>query len=316
MKKLSIAALVLAAFSCGAQAQSNVTIYGLVDLGLTKTTNIPVTNTVRENKPSRLGFRGTEDLGGKLSAIFNLEMEIRADTGLLSNAALFDRQANVGLKGEFGTVILGRTKNIVDGAQGRIDPFGADGIIGKRNEALMRVGVSDSRVSNAVTYSTPNTNGFVGSVQYQAAEASGGGAGLDLLVTYDQGPLGLHAGYERALRKSGERDEGTMWVVAGSYKIGDAKLSAQTAKGDTKVATKGKFKAIELGLSYKLGAGDVRATWAKQTKDALGVSTDSGEQFGLGYDYPMSKRTALYAYAGREKVLSQSSLQIGVTHRF
>ncbi|HEU4374053.1 MAG TPA: porin, partial [Telluria sp.] len=182
MKKIVSAAIILGAFAASAQAQSNVTIYGVVDLGLAKTSG--QTLVERENHASRLGFRGTEDLGGGLSAIFNLESEILADTGA-QKGNLFERQANVGLRGAFGTAYLGRTKNLLDGAQGRVEPFGADGVVGKVDEAMMRGGVGVSRVSNALTYNSPSFNGLVVSAQAVASEVAGADAGMGMLVTYD-----------------------------------------------------------------------------------------------------------------------------------
>ena len=88
-------------------------------------------------------------------------------------SVLFERQANVGLKGAFGSAILGRTKNIVDGAQNRVEPFGVNGVVGKVDEALMRVGVSSARVSNALAYSTPKLRGFGASAQYVLSEVNG-----------------------------------------------------------------------------------------------------------------------------------------------
>lgn len=73
-EKITLAALIIGTFAAAtAQAQSNVTVYGLVDLGIAKTTGQPTVQ--RENNASRLGSKGTEDLGGGLSAIFNLESE-------------------------------------------------------------------------------------------------------------------------------------------------------------------------------------------------------------------------------------------------
>jgi predicted porin len=314
MKKITLAALVLAAFAASAHAQSNVTVYGVVDLGFAKTTG--KTLVERENHASRLGFRGVEDLGNGLSAIFNLESEILADTGA-QKGVLFERQANVGLKGAFGTVIMGRTKNIVDGAQGRVEPFAADGVVGKVNEALMRVGVSSSRVSNALTYTTPKFNGFAGQAQYVLSEVNGADAGFDLLATYDQGPVSLHAGYERAAQLVAGPANPHMAVVGGGYKFGDLRLTGAYAKGDTDVAATGTYKGALIGLNYTIGSGDVHAVVARQTQSNNTFSNkETVREYGVGYDYHLSKRTDLYAYAGREKVAALTSYQLGLSHKF
>ena len=314
MKKLTIAALILGA-STAAHAQSNVTVYGLVDLGLAHTSG--KTTVERENHASRLGFKGSEDLGGGLAAIFQLETEILADTGA-AKGVLFERQANVGFKGSFGTVYLGRTKNLVDGAQGRIEPFGADGVIGKVDEPMMRVGVSSSRVNNAITYNSNSINGFVASAQYVLSEVSGAKNGLDLLATYDNGPVSLHFGYELAAQTASTTiSQPKMFVVGGAFKIDALKLTAGYARGDTNLVATGKYKAFLLGAIYTVGQGDFKAVLGKQKQETNAVaSKETVREIGVGYDYHLSKRTDLYAYAGREKVTSATSYQTGISHKF
>ena len=116
MKK-SLVALAVFAVSGGAMAQSSVTLYGVADawIGQTSTTNAAGTK-LKQNKidsggfnGSRLGFKGTEDLGGGLKAVFTAEDGYDISTGTsLQGGALFGRQAFVGLAGGFGQVTLGR----------------------------------------------------------------------------------------------------------------------------------------------------------------------------------------------------------------
>jgi predicted porin len=315
VKKITLAALVLSAFATSAQAQSNVTVYGLVDLGFLKLSGASLIE--RENHPSRLGFKGSEDLGNGLSAVFNLEMEILADTGL-HKGNLFDRQANVGLKGGFGTVLLGRTKNIIDGALGRVEPFGADGYIGKLNESMMRVGVGASRVQNAVTYVSPK---FAGSVvvtaQYQASEVKGADAGTNVLVAYDEGNLSAHIGYEKAVQAAVSPADPHMIAMGVGYKFGDLKLTAAYNRGDTDTVANGKYKGWLVGANYKIGNGDAHAVYGKQEQSTTKFSgKDNLKLLGVGYDYHLSKRTDLYTFVGRDGVKDQNSVQAGITHRF
>lgn len=304
----------MGAFAATAHAQSNVTIYGVVDLGLAKTSG--QTLVERENHASRLGFRGTEDLGGGLSAIFNLESEILADTGA-QKGNLFDRQATVGLRGAFGAAYLGRTKNLLDGAQGRVEPFAADGVVGKVDEAMMRSGVGVSRVSNALTYNSPSFNGLAVSAQAVASEVNGADAGMSVLATYDNGAVSAHAGYERAVQTVATTVEPKLWVVGGGYKFGAAKVTAAYSKGDTEVAATGRFKSYLVGLVYTIGQGDAKAVYGKQQQSNDKVSDlDTVKEIGVGYDYHLSKRTDLYAYAGRERVKSLTSYQMGISHKF
>ncbi|CDG84533.1 gram-negative porin family protein [Janthinobacterium agaricidamnosum NBRC 102515 = DSM 9628] len=304
----------MAGFAASAQAQSNVTIYGLIDLGLAKTTG--QSTVERENNASRLGFKGTEELGGGLSAIFNLENEILADTGA-QKGVFFERQAYVGLKGGFGTAILGRTKNLIDGTIARVDPFNTYGVIGKNNEALLRSGVGSSRVNNAITFNSPSFDGVVGSVQYVLSETPGGSNGALGLLTYDNGPISLHGGYEQVAQTVASTVKPNLWSLGGAYKFGPAKVTAAYTKGDTKVATTGDFRSYLVGLIYTAGNGDAKASYGKQQQSSNKVSDlDIYKEYGVGYDYHLSKRTDLYAYAGREQVKSLTSYQIGIAHKF
>src|SRR4051812_17571762 len=112
--------LVLAALSTSAGAafsQSSVTVYGVVDTAIARTNNgSTVTTSLDSGKQSgsRLGFLGSEDLGGGLKAVFTVENGFSADTGAQADAArLFNRQSWVGLASSFGTVKLGRQKTPV-----------------------------------------------------------------------------------------------------------------------------------------------------------------------------------------------------------
>jgi predicted porin len=315
VKKLLLTTLVISSLSLSAQAQTSVVVYGLVDLGLAKSTD--AVTVLRENKPSRLGFRGTEDLGNGLSAFFNLEIEIQADTGA-QVGPLFNRQANVGLKGNFGSVALGRTKNLTDGATNRIDPFKTDGVIGKINENILRAGVGSSRVNNALTYNSPKLKGVVGSLQVVASEVSDADAGYNVLVAFDDGPISVHGSYARPVQAAPSNTEPDLFTVGAGYTIGPAKVTAAFARGETETAARGRFKGAVIGLTYQLGkTGEVLASAGRlEQTTATFKDRDTLKEFGIGYTYFLSKRTSLYAFAGNERVARIKSYQAGITHNF
>lgn len=120
MKKVIGSTLVVAAGLCSSAAMAQVTVYGIVDVGIERVSN---TNTVGESAvkmpsltgslPSRIGFRGAEDLGNGVQAVFALETGFGPDTGTLGQGnRLFGRQAWVGLQGAYGTLKLGRQPNM------------------------------------------------------------------------------------------------------------------------------------------------------------------------------------------------------------
>lgn len=314
MKKSTLALLLPLALSANLAAaqESNVTISGVIDVGFAKTSG--QTTVQRENQAPRLTFKGTENLGGGLSAFFILENQFQADTGA-QTGNLFDRAAQVGLKGDFGTVALGRTKDLYESAFTRIDPFISSGVIGKVVEPIMRARVSASRASNAITYNSPNMQGLVISGQYILAEVSGGKNGYALLGTYDQGPISLQAAYESAPVATANTSQPNVFMIGGGFMIDSLKLTASYNKGKTKTAA-GDFDGWVLGANYKFGAqADLKAVYARQ-KQSTTTDKITAREFGIGVDYHMSKRTDLYAYAGRESVAALNSIQMGITHKF
>lgn len=126
MKKSLLALAVLGAFAGAASAQTNVTIYGVVDAGITHENGAAGSVTklaTGVQSGNRLGFKGTEDLGGGLKANFQIENGFNLDTGTQRQGALFGRQAYVGLSGNFGAINLGRQYNPVFNALDSIDPW-------------------------------------------------------------------------------------------------------------------------------------------------------------------------------------------------
>ncbi|MFS2213905.1 porin, partial [Telluria sp. Tellsp104] len=132
MKKAVAIAIAAGLGAGGAQAQSQVTVYGIVDVALAHMNNADAAGhgVTREpsltgSLPSRIGLRGSEDLGGGLAAVFNLESGFNPDVGTLGQGSrLFGRQAWVGLRGRWGTLQLGRILNMTYLATMKSDVLG------------------------------------------------------------------------------------------------------------------------------------------------------------------------------------------------
>ncbi|HZW11607.1 MAG TPA: porin, partial [Noviherbaspirillum sp.] len=178
MKKSLLALAVLGAFAGAASAQTNVTIYGLVDASIERNddNNGPITWGMRDansfnsgKNGSRLGFKGTEDLGGGLSALFVLESGFQVDSGAMrGDGGLFSRQAYVGLQGGFGTVKLGHQYTPMHLALDTIDPFGT----GMAGNIAYQFNNNGTRMSNTVNYSY-SAAGFTGQAAYSFGEVAG-----------------------------------------------------------------------------------------------------------------------------------------------
>ena len=191
MQKKLIALAVAGLASTAAFAQTNVTIYGLVDYGYTyrfdargldsltngghsfnKPGSASQLNSGQQNS-NRLGFKGTEDLGNGLKAVFLLEQGFNLDTGTQAAGAdqMFNRQAYVGLSGGFGTAVGGRLYTPHYTFVSGLDPFGAGQLGSYRNvfspSGSTNIGntsyaslMDPMRVDNAIAYISPSFGGF------------------------------------------------------------------------------------------------------------------------------------------------------------
>ena len=342
MKKSLIALAVLAA-SGAAMAQSSVTLYGVVDTGLTYSKgeeSVYGMTHVGGNVNSRLGFRGVEDLGNGLKATFNLEAGMGVDDGtdyFTGSGMAFRRTSTVGLAGNFGEVRLGRMLTSSYLAVSRYDAFGDTGIGASLAWNIPQTGYAP-RTENAISYTSPNFSGFKIGAEYGFGEQvkARDSRYLGLGVTYDNGPLSLGLGYDRLNSNTMDgllaaSDLKTVHL-GGAYNFGVAKLLAFYKQ--SKVSNAPKFKTFGLGVSAPVGAaGEVRASYNNYK-----ISDDNGkaDQLSLGYVHNLSKRTALYgtyayiknkdglafqlngamAGAGLKDGEKQHGLQLGVRHAF
>ncbi|MFC4622293.1 porin [Comamonas nitrativorans] len=315
MKKSLIALAVLAA-SGAAMAQSSVTLYGVLDTGLTyskgKESVYGLTH-VGGNTNSRLGFRGVEDLGNGLKATFNLEAGMGVDDGtdyFTGNGMAFRRTSTVGLAGNFGEVRLGRMLTSSYLAVSRYDAFGDTGIGASR---AWGNGYAP-RAENAISYTSPSFNGFKFGGEYGFGEQKKARTSryIGVGATYDNGPLSLGVGFDRmndvAFAELDDSvtpavvekwsDDLTTWQLGGAYNFGVAKLLGfykQTKYKEVGANDSAKFKTFGLGVTAPVGAaGELRVAYNHYRVSADGGKTPKANQLSAGYVHNLSKRTALY----------------------
>ena len=327
MNKTIIAAL-LAAGAGAASAQTNVTIYGIVDAGLVRESGGVVNNTKITSgvgSASRIGFRGTEDLGGGMSALFTLETGVKIDTGEVDTAGtIFNRQAFVGLKTNAGTVTLGRQYTPWHQALAQVaDPFGT-GYAGTSKNQFPDSG-TNVRTSNTVIYTAPvMMGGFSADLAYSLGEQAGSskaGRQFGGSVGYSKGPLNVRLAYNNknsdvapaAGITAVSRDIGTNTLLAANYdfKVVKAYVAYGVDKGfnsaplgnsgnpfgGVKPTPSTDGNEILLGLSAPVGTGTLLASVMRKD-DKTSFNQDS-RAWGVGYLYPLSKRTNLYTAYGR-----------------
>lgn len=310
MKKSLLALATLCAFAGAANAQSSVTLFGLVDLSVNSVKNGALTiKSLSSNmlNSNRLGFRGVEDLGGGMSASFWLEGGMNNDTGLGGNSSGgfdFARRSTVSLSGSFGEVRLGRDYSNTFSTKATYDAYGANGMGTLLN--LYASGVANLgsgattvvRTNNMVGYFLPgNLGGLYGSVQISAGEAVSGNKATGLRVGYAAGPFDISASTSKT-DIAGTSNDFKVMNIGASYNMGFAKVMAlydQHKYGAKKYTTTG------ISASVPMGQGEFRAAYSKGNAAGGGTDANDSTLFGVEYIYNLSKRTALYTQYGRLK---------------
>ena len=322
MKKslLALAALAtLTTLSGAASAQSSVTVYGIVDVGIVQDSGTLGDSVLRLHSGiangSRLGFKGTEDLGGGMSAFFDIQNGFQADTGALGQGGLiFGRQAFVGLAGPFGSVKLGRQYTPVDDVHGAVDPFG-NNYAGRLQNVFEQGYVS--RVDNDIMYATPNISGFDANFAYGLGEVAGDTAVKRYVggsAGYSNGPLWLRLALQSTNNGTvaGSSNGSARNTIAGvKYDFGSFKLhgAAAVSKTDAGGVYSVDARDFMIGATVPFGADSLMTSYIKR-KDRLAVARDA-DQIAIGYNHMLSKRTTIYAAYARINNKNGSKYLVG-----
>lgn len=327
MKTTLIAAAACAVFAGAASAQTQVTLFGLVDIGIASESGGPAGSALKldgsgMHSGNRVGFRGTEDLGGGLSAFFVLENGFNSDNGSLAQGGLmFGRQALVGLRGGFGAVTAGRQYSPHWAAVDSLDPL--DGISGGSFNLLRRT----VRTDNTVMYASPVAGGFSGQLAYGFGEVAGDTSASRVVGasgTYAGGPLVVKLAHHNA-KNATATDTTRNSFLGGSYNFGPVKafLGYQTERGAGAVHA----GSVLVGAQIPMGAGTVMLSHIRKN-DKTAANNDA-RMTGLAYTYALSKRTNLYTsvlHISNENTLvyrtkagdgtGNKEFNIGIRHRF
>ena len=277
MKKSLIALAVLTSVAGVAQAQSSVSVYGVVDAYLVKDKGVTAKLESGGVSGSRLGFKGTEDLGGGLKANFLIEHGFNVDTGKMGkDGSTFNRQAYLGLSGGFGEFKMGNVYTAYDDISGATNPV-FDSVLAPT--AVWASTGYTSNPGNNLYFSTASMGGVSAAFSTNVKE---GGTGVSSVnVQYNGGPVYAGFGYQ----KEGDTK---FTRLNGSYDLGAAKLLA--GYGNVKAGS-AKTTDLSFGADVPLGANlTLSAGYASSKAD--GAERASG--LGLGVAYSLSKRTTVY----------------------
>jgi len=352
MKKSLLALAVLGAFAGAASAQSSVTIYGSLDQALTKGNGGTAPNagangtskawTLKQSNASRLGFRGNEDMGGGLSAQFQIEHRFNPDDGNQSSSQFWAGRSYVQLSSaSAGRIYLGRDYSPVFWPAVKSDPFGWDGVAqagstmwaGFLSPANLSTGPTTGvRTSNTVGYKSPSFSGLTAQVAVALGEnVVGRDTGFN--VEYGAGPIYAGLGYEKINNAGGVASTiasagNSLVNLAFHYDFGVVKPIFYVSRAKVNVGTAAPLtnKYWMLGALAPIGGGTLKAAYGRLTPDSATPAPSTApwanqtqSKLGLGYDYPLSKRTNVYADVGHgraDNATNNTTWALGLKHTF
>lgn len=285
MKNLRASALVPFAFSLSSFAEP--TLYGKANVSIHNFDN--GTDSVIEVKShgSRLGVKGELDTDGGVTAIYQAEFQVEYDDGanVVNGQAILQRNTFVGLKGAFGTLKAGRYDSPFKSAQKKIDGFGdIDGDI------VNLITNHDNRVSNIVSYTSPNFSGFSATVGFVASEDEDVDDGVSSAFSYEQDDLYLALAYNSDMvAPNVEAPDSEVTRLVAQYTIGSFLLGAlyETVEAPAVDDT----DAIFFSVQYSINKWILKGQFGQSDIDEEG-----GESLSLGFDYNLGKSVVLYTY--------------------
>ena len=300
MKKHLIAAAVASVLAVPAFAQSSVTVYGVLDAGIQSWDNgsESLTRSVSSGlSTSRLGFRGSEDLGGGMKANFQLEGTLNTSNGVQGTSTtnqVFNREAWVGLSGGFGDVRFGRQD------VNRTQDVDIDVSQAVNLGLAPRIGGKDDQLGNdvdgVVKYISPAFSGFQFQIGYTSGNTSANTTDAKaeqqgVSFSYNSGPLRVVGGTHKAKGTTGTLDQ-DLTAFGASYDFGMVSIGGYTSTADVNLS--GDMKVNSLSARMPLGDG-LALHGVYQTAKISGTANAKGTGYTLALTKAMSKRTSLYA---------------------
>ena len=307
MKKSLLALAVLGAFAGAASAQSSVTLFGVVDVNAKYLDNGGAKQWQLSQdglNSSRLGVRGTEDLGGGLAAAFWLEGGINPDTGT-PGGQTWQRRSTVSLSGGWGEVRLGRDYTSTFWNSAIFDPFGATGIGSVANLAYVVTVPTGAaygtvaRANNVIGYFLPSgiMGGLYGQAQVAAGENIAGNKYYGGRLGYAAGPFNIAGSYGKTQVTTagtaliGPDQDGTQYNFGASWNFGFMALSGYWGRIEIGPSNQTNWF---VGANAPFGVWTLRASYGHVDRSGGLVDGQKADQFAVGGVYDLSKRTAFY----------------------
>ncbi len=300
-------------------AQADVQVFGHLDQAITSIDTGSSDDVKLQCTTCSIGFKGSEDLGNGLKAIFKLDWQFNMNERLRDadeRSALFDRDQWVGLKGGFGQVRIGTISTVYKSHGAKLDPLYRTALQGRDHglQSSFHTGANDElrgRATNTFRYDSPSFNGLKVGAHYT----------LDPSETpEDENPFGIGASYKNGGvfvfadymdNQQDGSDEVTVWKVGGKYSLNNFAVMGQYEDEDDGGFD---FELWHIGASYTMGNNMLYAAYGETDDD--GSESDA---FTIAGMHSLSKRTKVYAGYNNQDPASGSDrdeFSVGLKHKF
>jgi predicted porin len=286
---------------------ANIDIYGKANLSLQSSDDGAGSYSEVKSNASRLGFKGIHALEGDLSVVYKLEFEVDMDGDSAKGDSISDRNQYIGLKGNFGEVLLGRNDTILKQAQGKIDQFN------DLNGDIKHLFKGENRMADTVTYKTPKLNGFQFGVTYITENSVDGESAYSMGVFYGDTKLKKSPIYAALAYDSEVKGyDVTRAVIQG--KVAGFVLGAMY-QNQEKLSDGSEMDGMLASVNYKIDKVALKAQY--QVADYDGGDTKTG--VSVGVDYKLAKSTKLYGFYTSQDMDSEADqdyLGVGIEYKF
>lgn len=342
MQKKVLVFAVAAAMGLPAAAMADTTLYGRMNLSVDIVDNGDDTTHQLASNSSRLGVRGSEDLGNGLRGVFQIEAALQGDSGsAFGSSNLTGRNTYVGLAGAFGEVRVGKHDtpyklatlplNFFADTLGDMNHVTSQmGGLGLYDDVEGSLGSFYNRNDNTLLYISPSFDGLQFMASYTTDKSDDRSSSVandrnaySLAATFTQGPMFIAVAYERLNEGSAlsitegedtfsEVGDAKAWKVGGTYQIDALTLAAMYENVDSGIDGLGDRDAFHLGAKYQLGQAYLMGSYTYAGENDLD-DTDA-QMYALGAGYNLSRRTAVYAVFAQ--ILNESGNGTGATYGF
>jgi predicted porin len=319
MKKNIIALAVAAAVAAPMAASADATIYGKLHLDFLNQDDGSDGGLFVSSNDSRIGFKGSEDLGNGLSAIWQIENDIDSGKGDIGGGSFGSRNTYVGLAGGWGAVIVGKHDTPYKITGRKVELFGdTKGDFRQLSDRIKH----EARLDNVVAYKLPTMGGFNLLAAYVAPDdTTAKSEAYSINADWSNDMFWVGAGMtqtgEDLLQDAGSDpatfSKNSNWRVAGQMKMAGFKVNAMYDSQEQD-ADNFEHTGYVLGLAWSTGAHTVKGQYAAYNIKADGGVDQDDASYSLGYDYAFSKKTTAYVlYTAQDTDNGGGSLWKGVS---